>query len=232
MKIVKPSASVIHSTPNPERVIERMGRICYQSNHKVLPCGGCAGSGQEDNGPGRFQTCSRCQGTGTDIASAIAFVKMILKRGHESVIEHASAGFMVVTDRGVTHEAVRHRLLSFSQESTRFCGYMKEAFGSMISVIEPPLAFPSNRPEWVTAMEDAERHYMNLINGGEKPEIARGVLPNNLKSQIGLSGNFREWRLVLKQRASAKAHPQMREIAEMLRTELLKISKVCFEDIA
>jgi len=236
MKIVKPSVTLVHCTPDPERMIEKMGRICYQSSHKTKVCAQCGGRGFGVSvllKPGESVACSLCNGSGTDIESARAFIKMIIANGHESVIEHASAGFMVTTDRGVTHEAVRNRLLSPSQESTRFCCYVKEAFGSTIRVIEPPLAFPTNRPEWVAAMEDAERHYFNLIKGGEKAEIARGVLPNNLKAEIGLSGNFREWRLVMRQRSNAnpKAHPQMREIAEMIRAELLKISKVCFEDI-
>lgn len=237
MKIVKPSVTLVHHTPDPERVIERMGRICYQSNHKVKICDFCCGDGWTLKGCGSQDTCAKCNGTGTDISSAIAFIRMIIANGHESVIEHASAGFMVVTDRGVTHEVVRNRLLSPSQESTRFCNYIKEAFGSTIRVIEPPIAYHENRPEWIAAMEDAERHYFNLIKGangrGEKPEIARSVLPNSLKAEIGLSGNFREWRLVMRQRSNAnmKAHPQMREVAEMIRIELLKISPVCFEDI-
>jgi thymidylate synthase (FAD) len=234
MKIIKPSISVIHSTPNPERVIERMGRICYQSNHKVLSCGSCEGEGAIDYGNWKQDDCQVCQGTGTDIASAIAFVKMIKQNGHESVLEHASAGFSIITDRGVTHEIVRHRLASYSQESTRYCNYTKDGFGGEITVIQPPGLDGCNqaRYAWEEAMIAAGSAYDTMVaSKGVSPQIARSVLPNSLKSEIGMTANFREWRHFLRLRTSPKAHPQMREIAEMLRTTLLKISKVCFEDI-
>jgi thymidylate synthase (FAD) len=221
VKIIKPSVTLIHCTFNPERVIERMGRICYQSQHKVQTCASCNGDG-----------CSVCASTGTDIASAIAFVKMIIANGHESVMEHASAGFSIVTDRGVTHEIVRHRLASYSQESTRYCNYGKDQFGREIAVVQP-LELESNarRYVWEDAVKAAETAYFDMLQAGASPQIARSVLPNSLKSEIGMTANFREWRHFLRLRTSPKAHPQMREIAEMIRAELLRLSPICFEDI-
>ena len=237
MKIVKPSVELVHCTPDPERVIERMGRICYQSSHKTKVCEVCCGDGWTLVGCGSHKTCSRCNGSCTDIESARAFIKKIIANGHESVIEHASAGFMIVTDRGVTHEQVRHRLASPSQESTRFCSYNKNAFGHEISVIEPPwIGTEEDRvlatTIWSVLGKQVEASYFELLEKAHQPpELARSVLQNCLKSQIGVSANFREWRLIIRQRTSPKAHPQMREIAEMIRAELLKISRVCFEDI-
>jgi thymidylate synthase (FAD) len=240
MKIVKPSVTLVHATPDPERVIEKMGRICYQSSHKTKPCEECKGVGTRERWhevEPQCPSCDMCDGTGTDIESARDFIRMILRRGHESVIEHASAGFMIVTDRGVTHEQVRHRLASPSQESTRFCNYSKDAFGHEISVIEPPWVGTEDdrvlaESIWGRLVGMVEAGYFDLLEKAHQPpELARSVLQNCLKSQIGVSANFREWRLILRQRTSPKAHPQMREIAEMIRTELLKISKVCFEDI-
>jgi thymidylate synthase ThyX len=122
MKILNPSVELVTATTEPERLIERMGRICYQSSHKVIKCDKCQGTGSTFNFiSGMDQECYNCSGTGTDKDSAIKFVEMIKKNGHESVLEHASASFSVVCDRGVTHEAVRHRIASFSQESTRYC---------------------------------------------------------------------------------------------------------------
>jgi thymidylate synthase ThyX len=531
MKIVKPSVTLVHATPDPERVIERMGRICYQSNHKVKPCAVCEGSRTIDD-RGGWQKCSTCDGTGTDVESARAFVKMVLANGHESVIEHAVAGFSIVTDRGVTHEIVRHRLASYSQESTRYCvagnaklsttnphnrptiaelytnrkdsrngawkrvrvrqldestgvlvhshieeimyvgrqsvlhirtrlgydlevtsnhevltsqgylragalqvggdvavngtkelyrnkvwlenqytgknqtaveiakafgfnvstvkkwvrkhalpikpasywnkgrrpwnkdlheaddariarqgnalrkyhwnlgrvvvpraarvrklskatshkivqakcelcggsiprqvhhvdenrehnthenlltvcrschqrvhtknlmtvhydrivsiergglmdvydivmaspwknfiangvvvhncNYSKEQFGKDLTFIEPPGLPEIDQFVWTGAMTSIENSYLLLIEHGLTPQIARSILPNSLKSEIGMTANFREWRHFLRLRTSLKAHPQMREVAEMIRTELLKLSKVCFEDI-
>jgi thymidylate synthase (FAD) len=175
--------------------------------------------------------CTTCNGSGTDVESARDFIRMILARGHESVIEHASAGFLIVTDRGVTHEIVRHRLASYSQCSTRYCNYSKEQFGGEIAVIEPPDLEADAMAYWHDVMRTCESQYLNMTKEGCKPEIARSVLPNSLKSEIGMTANFREWRHFLRLRTSPKAHPQMREIAEMIRAELLKISRACFEDI-
>ena len=237
MKIAESSVKLIHCTPHPERIIERMGRICYQSNHKVETCCQCGGRGfgiSVLSVPGAQVSCSRCEGTGTEIASAIAFVEMIKKNGHESVLEHAVAGFSIVTDRGVTHEIVRHRLASYSQESTRYCNYGKEGFGSEITVIEPPNLTPGengSRAEWMAAMATTETIYLQILKDGCSPQIARSVLPNSLKTEIGMTANFREWRHFLRLRTSPKAHPQMRQIAEMIRSQLLAISRVCFDDI-
>jgi thymidylate synthase (FAD) len=174
----------------------------------------------------------KCFGTGTDKESAIKFVEMIKNNGHESVLEHPSASFSLVTDRGITHEAVRHRIASFSQESTRYVNYFREVFGNEISVIQPPFAFPEKSIDtFVKMCENAEKSYFEFLANGEKPEIARCALPTCLKAEIGVSANFREWRHFLKLRTSPKAHPQMREIAELIRKELLKISEVCFNDI-
>jgi len=188
MRIVEPSVRLVHATPDPARIVEEMGRICYQS------------SGE----------------TGGD------FTRMLVKRGHESVLEHVSAGFRIVTDRGVTHELVRHRIASFSQESTRYCDYTGERFGGDLSFIEPPglEGGESSRRGWSSAVSYAEEVYRALRTSGVSPQIARSVLPNSLKSEIGMTANAREWRHFLKLRLSVASHPQMRHIAEMLCVQL------------
>jgi thymidylate synthase (FAD) len=150
------------------------------------------------------------------------FTSMLIKRGHESVLEHVSAGFRIVTDRGVTHELVRHRIASFSQESTRYCDYTGERFGGDLSFIEPPglEGGESSRRGWSSAVSYAEEVYRALRTSGVSPQIARAVLPNSLKAEIGMTANAREWRHFLKLRLSASAHPQMREVAEMIRANL------------
>jgi thymidylate synthase (FAD) len=125
------------------------------------------------------------------------------------------------TDRGVTREIVRHRIASFSQESTRYCNYGKEQFEAELTFIAPPGL--SELPDWAVAM--------GILSRGFLPQIARSVLPNSLKSEIAMTANFREWWHFLRLLTSPAAHPQMRQIAEMIRTELLKISQVGFEDI-
>lgn len=228
MRIVPISVKLVHATTNPERVIEQMGRICYQSSHKTEPCPVCDGLGEID-------PCTDCDNTGTDIESAKKFVRMVIARGHESVLEHVSAGFSIVTDRGVTHELVRHRIAAFSQESTRYCDYTKGQFGGELSFIEPPFGEDANarfrRKAWARAVRAAEHSYDELRTIGTPPEIARGVLPNSLKAEIGMTANAREWRHVLRLRSSKYAHPQMREVMRLVAAALVRWSPTLFEDI-
>ena len=181
MNIIKPIVELITITPNAERLIEQAGRTCYKSEEKT-----------------------------TD-ESAKAFIKMIIRRGHLSVLEHASATIRFVTDRGVTHEMVRHRLAAFSQESTRYCNYGADRFGAEISVIEPPMT-ANQRHVWLDAMCRAEEFYLEMLEEGASPQIARSVLPNALKTEIVMTCNFREWLHVFKLRTAPAAHPQIREV--------------------
>jgi thymidylate synthase (FAD) len=194
MRIIKQSMVLEQITPNALQLIEQAGRTCYKSEDRI-----------------------------TD-TSALAFVEMIDKVEHESVLEHAVATFRMITDRGVTHEIVRHRIASYSQESTRYCNYNKDKFGNELTIILPvwfyPEASDSLDPQrilqyqiWEESICQAEQHYFALINQGQKPQEARSVLPNSLKTEIVMTANFREWRHFFKLRCSPKAHPQMRELA-------------------
>lgn len=171
------------------RNIELAGRVCYKSEDKITS------------------------------DSSSKFVRMIISRGHESVLEHEKITVRFVCDRGVSHELVRHRIASFSQESTRYCNYSKkDGFGNELTFIVPLFedngddVISNEEIEWKKAMEDAERHYMNLIKMGWQPQHARSVLPNSLKTEVVLTANIREWRTIFKQRTSKAAHPQMREL--------------------
>ena len=181
MKIVKPSAELIHITPDAEQLIERCGRICYKSEDKITP------------------------------GSAVKFIEMIIKRGHHSVLEHAYATVVFVCDRGTTHELVRHRLVAYSQESTRYCSYAKDKFGNEISVIQPP-DLGENIRLWADTCVVIEKAYLKMIADGISPQIARSILPNCLKTEIATTANLREWRHILTLRTSTAAHPQIREV--------------------
>jgi len=165
--------------------------------------------------------------------SAKKFVKMILDLGHESVIEHEKVTVRVICDRGISHEIVRHRIASYTQESTRFCNYSKGRFGNEITVIKPCFWDDGSKEYkiWRDAMENAERAYMELIKLGAKPEEARSVLPNSLKTEIVITMNLREWRHFFKLRTSKRAHPQMREVATSLLQAFKERIPVIFDDI-
>lgn len=183
--------------------LEQCGRVCYKSEAKI-----------------------------TD-TSAPAFVAGIIKRGHEAVLEHCSFTVKFICDRGVSHEIVRHRVASYCQESTRYCNYSKDGFGSEITVIKPCfLAEDSDgMKEWKSAMRFAEDHYFSLLDFGCSPQEARSVLPNSLKTEVVMTANIREWRHFLKLRCSPAAHPQMREVALILLEKVHALIPVCFDDI-
>ncbi len=279
MKLIRPKYEIWEHYQNigettwtdPLGHIERCGRVCYQSEEKGDP---------------------------------EKFIRMIVKRGHESVLEHAwfavqgygsgypTPPFMVkeesglllgnarawrdavrkgkvglparlkqicpvlfedlpqrtdtllklvplpkdfvltvnfVVDRGVSHELVRHRPPSFSQESTRFCNY-----GKGVTFIIPPwlpdvkegeqdtsdLSWKNPAYEWMTAMEDAEMAYMSLLSQGWTAQQARSVLPNSTKTQIVITAHWMEWQIILALRTDTAAHPQMQEVMVPLASDL------------
>jgi thymidylate synthase (FAD) len=205
MKIIEPSSIILDNNFDLEilKKIERAGRTCYKSEDKITN------------------------------ESAVKFCKSIIKSGHHSVLEHSSVSVLIICDRGVSHEIVRHRIASYSQESTRYCNYSKDKFGNELTFIKP---FFWNDDEiayglWKVACETSERVYLQLIDHGAMAQEARSVLPNSLKTEIVCTFNIREWRHFFTLRCSPKAHPQMREIAIPLLNKFKEIMPVLFEDI-
>lgn len=183
--------------------IERAGRVCYKSESKISD------------------------------TSAEKFIANIIRSGHESVIEHAAVTFKIICDRGVTHEIVRHRIASYSQESTRYCDYSNEKFSGELTFIKP--CFWSDDDEnfllWKSAMEEIEKIYLQMRKNGVRPEQARSILPNSLKTEIFVTMNLREWRHFLKLRTAPRAHPQMREVAIQIYKILSEKLPIIFSDI-
>ena len=205
MKIIKPYY-IIEDEINPQRImltIEKAGRTCYKSEGKI--------------------------GDGT----AEKFIANIIKRGHESVLEHEKLTVRFICDRGVTHELVRHRIASYSQESTRYCNYSQDKFGNELTFIKPCFwsEDSDNYKMWLESMEYLESVYNKMIEAGAKPEEARSILPNSLKTEIVVTMNMREWRHYFKLRTSPAAHPQIREISKALLEELREKLPVLFGDI-
>ena len=169
--------------------------------------------------------------------SAKYFIRDIIKKGHESVLEHEKITVRVICDRGVTHEIVRHRIASYTQESTRYCNYSEDKFGNEILVIKPCFWIKNNANDieknkiWKEALLHAENAYFNLLKLDAKPEEARSVLPNSLKTEIVITMNLREWRHFFKLRTADEAHPQMRQIACPLLREFKKRIPLIFDDI-
>jgi len=205
VKIIEPSVELIGELDAEKimRHIELAGRVCYKSESRIA----------DD--------------------SAEKFIANIIKSGHESVIEHVSLTFKIICDRGVTHEIVRHRLASYSQESTRYCNYSSDKFGNELTFIKPCFWVEDDKNFllWKDAMAQIEKIYLEMLANGAKPQEARSILPNSLKTEIFMTANLREWRHFLKLRTAPRAHPQMREVAlkifEILREKL----PILFADI-
>lgn len=195
MRVIKPSHEIL-SKPADLTLLETAGRTCYKSE---------TGDVTEE--------------------SASKFVSNLMSRQppHESVIEHLSITVRFICDRGVSHELVRHRLAAFSQESTRYCNYSKDKFSNELTFIEPA-GFDAwsedARTTWSAAMLQSEHHYMCMLDTGLRPEQARSVLPNSLKTEIVMTANIREWRHVFALRTSQRAHPDMRALMCPLLSEL------------
>jgi len=230
MQIIKQSYRLMTSYDAIRRipaVIELAGRTCYKSEDKIT----------ED--------------------SEDAFCRMLIKRGHEAMIEHGAITIRFITNRGVTHELVRHRLASFAQESTRYVKYddiefiepvfdwvgkgVNAEFDGLDAVdagdddftllyYADPIAY-QKLDMWHESMEEAEDRYRKLIDLGCSPQEAREVLPNSLKTEIVVTANVREWRHIFKLRCSASAHPQIRELMIPVRDKLIDLVPCLFEDL-
>lgn len=207
MKVVKPDWRIAALTEaDPVRLmkhLETMGRICYQSEDAI-----------------------------TD-RSYEPFLKSIIARGHEAVLEHATVTAVVICDRGISHEIVRHRIAAYCQESTRYCNYSKCKFGEEITVVEPPFWTPDSAEyaTWKKACEQTENAYFDLLLQGATPQQARDVLPNSLKTQLAITMDIREWRHFFRLRCGKGAHPQMIELACKGLIEFYDYFPCLFEDI-
>jgi len=203
MKIIDQSWAWVQKPVLPLHILETAGRTCYKSESKI-----------------------------TD-DSAKKFIQMILARGHESVIEHVSASVRFITNRGVTHELVRHRLCAFSQESTRYVNYG----GDDIEFIRPVWIENGYDEQgdafntFIDACLISEKNYNQLLSFGWRPEQAREVLPNSLKTEIVVTANLREWRHIFKLRTSIAAHPQIRELMTDCLNGFKSEIPVLFDDI-
>jgi len=201
MRIINPSFEILDNVNGSEilKKLEVCGRVCYKSEDQI-----------------------------TDKSSE-KFVEMLIKRGHLSVLEHEKITVKVICDRGISHELVRHRIASYSQESSRYVNHAKKE----ITFIKP-FFFLENTFQfdcWIQQMQYAETAYMELIKAGAKPEQARSILPNSLKTEIVITMNLRSWRHFFALRTHKTAHSQMREITIPMLAEFRKLVPIIFENL-
>lgn len=205
MKIINPSFELVTPLSRSEgieklRFIEKMARISHRSEDCQTP------------------------------DSWIKFLNVVvLQHGDWSVTEHQSATVIIRTDRGVTHELVRHRLFSFTQESTRFVRYGKKHDLEFIR----PSEMKEGQGEflWRTALGESEKTYFDLLADGNRPQEARAVLPNCLAATIAVTGNLRTWRYFFLARTSRETHPDFRRITEPLLQKFKELIPLLYDDI-
>ncbi len=197
MEIYSPTVTLLAITPNAEKLIEEAGRTCYLSLDRIA-------EGSEAN-----------------------FIRRCIMNGHHSILEHAAASFRVLgASRAFTHQMVRHRLASFSQQSQRYVD--EEEFNY---IIPPSIAQNSQAKAIFTEfMEYARITYKNLRQLSIKKEDARFVLPNALESQIVISANFREWRHIFSLRLEKAAQWEIRSVCLQMLKILQKEAPSVFGD--
>jgi len=204
VRIVEPSATLVWATPDAERIIAFIARTCYQS---------------EDS---------------SDIDSDELLIRKLIDKKHWPMFDHASLSIKFVTDRGITHELVRHRIAAYAQESTRYCNYTKEKFANQISVILPnginEVQPGTSGFVWLENMRDCEKAYFDLLQSGCTPQIARSVLPTCLKTSIIMTASFTEWLHVFRLRLSPQAHPDMRSLMQKAKEIAQAIAPIVFSD--
>ena len=204
MRIVEQASRLLWVTPDPVKAIELAARTCYKSEDKITS------------------------------ESAAKMVTALLKRGHEAMVEHACASIHTVTDRGITHEFVRHRIASFAQESTRYVNYAGGKQDRQIGVVKPLGMTEAQEAIWYRSCLRAEADYMEMIDAGCPPEVARDVLPTCTKTELVITCNFREWRHFLKLRKlgrTGKPHPKMRALACLVWNSLIDQAGPIFDDL-
>lgn len=205
MKIIEPSVEILNPLDYQTilRHIELAARTCYKSEDKIKD-----GSAEE-------------------------LIKRLIKMRHHSVLEHQPISVRFICDRGVSHELVRHRLCSVSQESTRYCNYSGGKFGNKLTFIRP--CFYSEGDDeytiWKDCMRESENGYFKLLEYGSSPQEARSVLPNSLKTDIVVTANIRQWRTVFEQRCASAAHPQMRQVMIPLLANFIVLFPIFFKDL-
>jgi thymidylate synthase (FAD) len=217
MRIIDPSFEILSFPTNALENIEAAARTCYKSEGQVKP------------------------------GSAGKLAKKLKTANHGAMLEFADATVRFICSRGVSHELVRHRLCSFAQESTRYCNYSHDRFNGEVTVVRPLWVDPRTVPccahylpdyipdiddasrVWINDMHQHENSYLRLISYGLKAQEARGVLPIDLKTEIVVKANLREWLHVFELRCASAAHPEMVRLMAPLRDEFTRLCPEVFK---
>lgn len=211
MNIVQPSYEIVYCPEDAIERIERAARTCYKTEDRI------------------------------EEGSAEKLIRHLLLRRHFAMLEFGGVLWVrFISNRGFSHEQVRHRLASYAQESTRYCNYAQDKFGNEVSFIDPytivPKRWTAEQIElWLVGCEEvfslAEEWYLKMIDGGIPAQFAREVLSIGLKTEINVQANFTEWRHIFEQRTSPAAHPRMIELLRPLLYDVAERVPIIFDDL-
>lgn len=243
MKILPQSHTILYAPDSACHLMEVAGRTCYQTGHKI----GCTLDPVKDKAIFHqfLDEGFDCEDCNPDCQhhSSHDFAGMLLRNGHHAMIEFADIIVKIVTNRGVTHELVRHRHCSFAQESTRYVKYngdmefirpvwsSEELLGKWGPTSLPPGGISKGDIIWMESMLAAESNYKESLKCGWKAQHARELLPNSLKTEIVVKANVREWRHILKLRTDKASHPQMIALMTDLHKDLVAREPVLFANL-
>jgi thymidylate synthase (FAD) len=256
MKIIEQKYEILSLPEGLLEMLETAGRTCYKSEDKI----GCSipEDQQYPSNCPKYMQMTICSPE-CELHSSHKFVETLIKRGHHAMIEFGDIIVRFITNRGVTHELVRHRMCSFAQESTRYVKYdgemefilpvwLKEYFPNEVFISNEEgkklfslqngnfmcgnlLITDSTVWTWLAAIKNSEEQYQNLLSQNWRPEQAREVLPNSLKTEIVVKANIREWRHMLTLRCAKTVHPQMRALMLPLLKELQSKLPIVFDNL-
>ena len=158
------------------------------------------------------RTCYRSEGLITE-DSYKNLLKNCINRGHESILEHEKITIRMVCDIGVYKDLTRHRIASFSIESTRYCNYGKDKFDNQIKFIKPcNIESGEIYAFWANEMQNIEHTYQEMSKLNCTPDQMRMILPHSTAAEVTMTANIREWRHILELRCSKAAHPAIRQL--------------------
>lgn len=185
MKIIEPELHIpVYNGIKIMKNIEKACRTCYRSEDKIT----------DDSYKKLISNC--------------------ITRGHESVLEHEKITIQMICDIGVYKDLTRHRIASFSIESTRYCNYSKDKFSNELKFIEPVNIDKESDlyAYWENTMKRIEMNYLHMADAKATPDQMRMILPHSTAAQVTMTTNIREWKHILSLRASKHTHPSIQQL--------------------
>lgn len=178
------------------------------------------------------RTCYRSEGKITE-ESYKTLLKNCINRGHESILEHEKVTIRMVCDIGVYKDLTRHRIASFSIESTRYCNYGKDKFDNEIKFIKPVNMEEGTElyNRWYSTCKTIEENYIEMSKLEATPDQLRMLLPHSTAAEVTMTANIREWKHIFSLRCTKHTHPAVEQLMIPLLLKFKKEMPEIFDNI-